>query len=118
MDRKPRIHSPNTFYHVILRGNGKQDILFEGQDRYRFYLLLQEGTERFSHKVHALCLRIKMGAGCFLTDNIIYQPVPLFLPETMVTLTPYVPVGTGLRQRAHWFSYFFVAAPFPETTSA
>jgi REP element-mobilizing transposase RayT len=56
MARKPRIHSPDAVYHVILRGNGKQDIFFEDQDRYRFYLLLQEGTERFHHKVHAFCL--------------------------------------------------------------
>lgn len=56
MARKPRIHSPGAVYHVILRGNCKQDIFFEDQDRYRFYLLLQEGTERFCHKVHAFCL--------------------------------------------------------------
>jgi putative transposase len=56
MARKPRIHSPGAVYHVILRGNGKQDIFFEDQDRYRFYLLLQEVTERFRHKVHAFCL--------------------------------------------------------------
>jgi len=26
MARKPRIHYPGAFYHVILRGNGGQDI--------------------------------------------------------------------------------------------
>jgi putative transposase len=56
MARKPRIHFPGAFYHVILRGNGKQDIFFEDDDRYRFYLLLQEGVERFRHRIHALCL--------------------------------------------------------------
>lgn len=56
MARKPRIHVPGAFYHVILRGNGKQDIFFEDQDRYRFYLLLQEGIERYHHQVHAFCL--------------------------------------------------------------
>lgn len=54
--RKPRIHFPNAFYHVILRGNGKQDIFFDDQDRYRFYLLLQEGVERFRHRIYAFCL--------------------------------------------------------------
>jgi len=53
---KPRIHYPGAFYHVILRGNGKQDIFFDDQDRYRFYLLLQEGVERFRHRIHAFCL--------------------------------------------------------------
>lgn len=56
MARKPRIHASGAFYHVILRGNGKQDIFFDDQDRYRFYLLLQEGAERFRHRIHAFCL--------------------------------------------------------------
>jgi hypothetical protein len=41
--RKPRIHFPGAFYHVMLRGNGKQNIFFADDDRYRFYLFLQEG---------------------------------------------------------------------------
>jgi REP element-mobilizing transposase RayT len=56
MARKPRLHYPGAVYHVILRGNGKQDVFFEDQDRYRFYLLLQEGVERYRHRVHAFCL--------------------------------------------------------------
>jgi REP element-mobilizing transposase RayT len=56
MARKPRIHAPGACYHVILRGNGKQDIFFDAPDRYRFYLLLQEGVERFGHRIHAFCL--------------------------------------------------------------
>lgn len=56
MARKPRIHYPGAVYHVILRGNGKQDIFFEDQDRYRFFLLLQEGIERYRHQVHSFCL--------------------------------------------------------------
>ena len=56
MARKPRIHYPGAFYHVILRGNGKQDIFFDDGDRYHFYLLLQEGVERFRHRIHAFCL--------------------------------------------------------------
>ncbi len=56
MARKPRIHYPGAYYHVILRGNAQQDIFFDDTDRYRFYLLLQEGTERFGHRIHAFCL--------------------------------------------------------------
>jgi len=55
MARKPRIHYPGAVYHVILRGNGGQDIFFARQDRARFYLLLQEGVEKFGHRIHALC---------------------------------------------------------------
>ncbi len=56
MARKPRIHYPAALYHVILRGNARQDIFFEDEDRYRFYLLLQEGVERYGHRIHAFCL--------------------------------------------------------------
>ncbi len=56
MARKPRIHVDGGFYHVMLRGNGGDDIFFSNGDRSRFSLLLQEGTERFKYKVHAFCL--------------------------------------------------------------
>lgn len=56
MARKPRIHLPGGLYHVIFRGNGGQDVFLTAADRYRFYLLLQEGTERFGYRVHAFCL--------------------------------------------------------------
>ena len=56
MARKPRIHYPGAFYHVILRGNAGNSIFFEDMDRSKFFLLLQEGIERFNHRVHAYCL--------------------------------------------------------------
>jgi REP element-mobilizing transposase RayT len=55
MARKPRVNLPGGFYHVILRGNGGQDIFLSDADRYRLYLLLQEGTCRFGYRVHAFC---------------------------------------------------------------
>ncbi|MEA3469117.1 MAG: transposase [Thermodesulfobacteriota bacterium] len=56
MARKPRIHYPGACYHVILRGNAGQDIFFEKQDRSRFFFLLQEGIEKYKHRIHAYCL--------------------------------------------------------------
>jgi putative transposase len=56
MARKPRIHYPGAFYHVILRGNNKQQIFFSNQDREYFYSLLQEGVSRFNYRIHAFCL--------------------------------------------------------------
>jgi len=56
MARKPRIHMPGGYYHVMLRGNGGDDIFFSDADRCHFYLLMQEGVERFGHRVHAFCL--------------------------------------------------------------
>jgi len=56
MARKPRIHFPGAVYHVMLRGNGGQDIFFCPSDRIRLYGLLQEGIEKYKHRVHAFCL--------------------------------------------------------------
>lgn len=56
MARKPRLHYPGAFYHVILRGNFRQEIFFSNEDRFRLYLLLQEGVERYQYGIHAFCL--------------------------------------------------------------
>ena len=56
MSRKPRIHHPGAVFHVILRGNARQDIFFDDEDRCRFFLLLQEGIERYGHRVLAFAL--------------------------------------------------------------
>jgi REP element-mobilizing transposase RayT len=56
MSRKPRIHYPGALYHVILRGNAQDDVFYDDVDRTKFCLLVQEGTERFGHRVHAFCL--------------------------------------------------------------
>jgi REP element-mobilizing transposase RayT len=56
MARKPRIHYPGAFYHVILRGNAGNDIFFDDHDRYRFYLLIQYVVEKFRCRIHGFCL--------------------------------------------------------------
>ena len=55
MARKPRIHYPGATYHVILRGNANQDVFFSSADYSRLSFLLQEGVERFHHRIHAFC---------------------------------------------------------------
>lgn len=57
MARKPRLHVPGGFYHVMLRGNGGQDIFFAKADRRYLYELLAEGSERFGYRVHGLRLK-------------------------------------------------------------
>jgi len=56
MARKPRIHLPGGIYHVIFRGNGGQPVFLTDEDRYRYYLLLQEGACRYGYRIHAFCL--------------------------------------------------------------
>ncbi len=55
MARKHRIHYPGALYHVILRGNAQQSVFYSDKDRYHFYLFVQEGVERFGHRVLAFC---------------------------------------------------------------
>lgn len=56
MARKPRLHFPGAVYHVTLHGNGNQQVFLDDTDRTRFLLLIQEGIEKFGHKVYAYCL--------------------------------------------------------------
>ena len=56
MARKPRLHVTGGVYHVMLRGNAGQVIFFDDDDRYRFYLLLQQGIARYGHRIHGFCL--------------------------------------------------------------
>jgi len=44
MAGKARIYIPGGVYHVMLRGNGGQDIYFSCEDYSPLFLLLQEGT--------------------------------------------------------------------------
>jgi REP element-mobilizing transposase RayT len=55
MARRKRFHLPGAVYHVMLRGNQGQDIFYSDGDRCRMSLLLQEGVERFHHKIIAYC---------------------------------------------------------------
>jgi putative transposase len=56
MARKPRIHTPGAIYHVILRGNARQDIFSDDKDRYRLYEIFDKSIERFQHRILAFCL--------------------------------------------------------------
>ena len=50
MSRKERIHIPGAVYHVILRGNDRQDNFADDKDRFRFYEILNIARQRFTHK--------------------------------------------------------------------
>ncbi len=55
MARKPRIHYPGAFYHVMLRGNSGNPIFYGEKDYQEFEKLLAEGIERFCHRILAFC---------------------------------------------------------------
>ena len=56
MARKPRLHVPGGLYHIVLRGNARQNVFFLPADRTALYALLADGVTRFGYRVHAFCL--------------------------------------------------------------
>lgn len=55
MPRKPRLHVPGGFFHVILRGNGRSDIFFAREDRSIWESLIADAVRRYGHRIHAYC---------------------------------------------------------------
>jgi len=55
MPRLPRLHVPGGLYHVILRGNSRQPIFFDADDRRRWESLIENGLRRYRHRIHAYC---------------------------------------------------------------
>ncbi len=55
MARRKRYHLPGGTFHVMLRGNAGEQIFFCDEDRCRMCLLIQEGVERYGHRVIAYC---------------------------------------------------------------
>ena len=56
MARPLRIEFPGAVYHVTSRGNAKQAIFFDDEDRGRFFDVLAIVGERFNWLCHAYCL--------------------------------------------------------------
>ncbi len=56
MPRKPRIEFPGAFYHVMARGNRKQDIFVGDRGKERFLEKLSEYKERYGFILYAFTL--------------------------------------------------------------
>jgi REP element-mobilizing transposase RayT len=55
MARKPRLYVSGGLYHVMVRGNGGQEIFFDEADRAHLVVLLQQSIECYGHRVHGFC---------------------------------------------------------------
>ena len=55
MPRRSRLHVPGGYYHVYARGNGRQDIFLDDDDRLCWERMLHEGLQRHNHLIHAYC---------------------------------------------------------------
>ncbi len=56
MPRKLRIEYPGAIYHVMSRGNRREDIFKDDRDRERFLATLGEACAKTEWQVHAWCL--------------------------------------------------------------
>jgi putative transposase len=56
MARKPRIHFPGALYHIISRGNRRQNIFREHRDYQRYLEFLKEYKVRYRFSVYAYAL--------------------------------------------------------------
>ena len=51
MPRRPRELSLTGLYHIIIRGNDRNDIFYDNQDRYVFIKILEETKEKFKIEI-------------------------------------------------------------------
>ena len=56
MARKLRVEYPGAIYHVMNRGDRRESIFHDDQDRQRFLDALEEACAKTGWQVHALCL--------------------------------------------------------------
>ena len=61
MPRKPRPSYPDTYYHVIARGNARQDVFLTDGDRKRFLSLL---------KKYSTLLEVRALVWCLMTNHV------------------------------------------------
>src|ERR1039457_5132392 len=56
MSRKLRIENPGAMYHVMNRGDQREDIFRDDEDRQKFLSTLIEACAKTEWEVHAYCL--------------------------------------------------------------
>ena len=56
MPRKAREISKTKTYHIMLRGNDKQDIFFEEQDYKKFINEISNTKQKYKYELFAYCL--------------------------------------------------------------
>jgi putative transposase len=56
MPRKPRDYSPECAYHVIVRGNNRQDLFRKTPDRERFLFFIQFLKSEYDFHLYHYCL--------------------------------------------------------------
>jgi putative transposase len=58
MARKPRVEFEGALYHVIARGNQRQKIFLDDQDRLTYLDRVERYRQRYGFKILRLCLNV------------------------------------------------------------
>ncbi len=56
MTRPPRVHFEGAFYHITARGNNKEAVFFDDQDREKYLFFLKRYKSRSDFRLHAYAL--------------------------------------------------------------
>ena len=87
MPRTARKRSESGYYHVLIRGIGKQNIFEDDEDRQRFIDTLQRYKNELKFGIHAYCLmgnQICQGDGSI--DNTLFKVVSNYVPLTHILI--------------------------------
>lgn len=105
MPRKTRIHYPAAIYHVMIRGNNKQLIFFDDDDRQSFCCKLESAIYQYDCKIHLFCL---MDNHVHLVVEVSHIPVSKIMQSIMTGYAKYI--NHKQKMRGHLFEGRFKSA--------
>ncbi len=56
MPRKPRVHYEGALYHVICRGNNREWVFNDGEDKSKYIDIIQHYKKRYGFNCYAYCV--------------------------------------------------------------
>lgn len=56
MARKPRIHYPGALYHVIVRGNNQETIMYNDMHKNKYLSIVARYKEKLGFMLYAFCI--------------------------------------------------------------
>src|ERR1051325_5242333 len=98
MPRKLRVQYPGAIYHVMNRGDRREDIFLDDTDRERFLHTLAETGEKTDWQVHAHCLM------CNHFHLVVETPRANLVDGMQWFLGTYT---TRFNRRHHYFGHLF-----------
>jgi len=101
MARKLRVHYPGAIYHVIARGNNKEMIYYDDEDKIKYLALVAKYKEKYDFNLLAYVL---MDNHVHMITQVVEQPISKIMQGIQLTYTQYFNhkysrVGHAFQQR-------------------